>query len=179
MSFRNLDFTPGQLDALLIGGGVLLVLLFIRLVRRAKGAVRLDKGRLVVVDGSNVMHWGGDASVHVLHDVLNGIRARRMTPIVYFDANAGYKLFGRHTNSHNMARRLGLGRKQAVVMQSGVPADGEILAFAARHGLNVVTNDRFRDWREEFPQVDDTVDLIRGGWKNGKVSFRRRLEPQV
>jgi hypothetical protein len=32
-----------------------------------------------------------------------------------------------------------------------------------------VTNDRFRDWAEDFPDVAATAALIRGGYREGRL----------
>jgi hypothetical protein len=43
------------------------------------------------------------------------------------------------------------------------------LAAAADLGARVVTNDRYRDWVEQHPEVTEPGHLIRGGYKAGKL----------
>ena len=126
-------------------------------------------GRPVVVDGSNVMHWGGEPSEKVLQRVLEALKARGLHPIVYFDANVGYKLDGQHLGAGALAKRLGLDRTQVHIVPAKQPADALILERAVQDGLRVVSNDRYRDWKPKFPRVGEKGFLIKGMWKEGNV----------
>ncbi|MFQ1701700.1 NYN domain-containing protein [Loktanella agnita] len=126
-------------------------------------------GRPIVVDGSNVMHWGGEPSLKILQRVLTELQARGYGPLVYFDANVGYKLFDQHMDSTDMARKLGLPPSQVVHAPSRTPADEILLERAIKDNLRVVTNDRFLDWKTKFPRVGDKGFLIKGMWKQGSV----------
>ncbi len=126
-------------------------------------------GRQVVVDGSNVMHWSGEPSLIVLSRVLSELRRRGMEPLVYFDANVGYKLFDRHVKAAELARKLDLPPAQVTFAPSRTPADQVLLERATADGLRVVTNDRFRDWKTRFPKVAERGFLIKGMWKEGSV----------
>jgi hypothetical protein len=123
----------------------------------------------VIVDGSNVMHWGGEPSLLVLSRVLQELQNRGFGPLVYFDANAGYKLFDRHMDPPELAGKLGLPFAQVAFAPSRVTADEVLLAHAVSEDLRVVTNDRFLDWKQRFPQVGDKGFLIKGMWKEGNV----------
>lgn len=126
----------------------------------------------ILVDGSNVMHWGGTPSIVVLYDVLMNLTQRGYTPMVYFDANVGYKLFDRYANDTYMAGHLGLRREQVEVVPKGVIADEKLLEVATEHNLLIVTNDRFLDWQSQFPRVADHGFLIKGRWTDGDVIWR-------
>ena len=126
----------------------------------------------VIVDGSNVMHWGGDPSVLVLSRVLEVLKAKNLTPIVYFDANVGYKLWGSYASSQKMAARLMLRNAQVIVVEKGVTADEILLKAATKNNLRVVTNDRFKEWRVQFPKVAAKGFLIKGEWRQGSVMLR-------
>ncbi len=119
----------------------------------------------IVVDGSNVMHWGGDPSVKVLHSVLADLSG----PIVFFDANVGYKLMGKHMDAEDLAPLLGLTPTQITIAPSGTQADGLLLDYAAKHRLRVVSNDRFRDWTVKHRWVRKKGRVVRGDWKSGRV----------
>lgn len=124
--------------------------------------------RWIVVDGSNVMHWKDETpQIASVRAVVRLLQHRGLTPGVVFDANAGYKLAGRHMNDKALARLLGLPVDQVLVVPSGTPADLFILAAARDHGARVVSRDRFRDWAADYPEVRDPGFLIRGGFSNG------------
>jgi hypothetical protein len=126
-------------------------------------------GRAVIVDGSNVMHWGGDPSIKVLSRVLKELQNRGLQPVVYFDANVGYKLFDKSIKPATLAAELGLPMAQIIVAPSRTPADEILLERAVNDGLRVVTNDRFLDWKQQFPKVSEKGFLIKGMWKEGSV----------
>ncbi len=126
-------------------------------------------GRAVIVDGSNVMHWGGDPSMKVLSRVLKELQNRGLSPLVYFDANVGYKLLGKSVRPAKMAAELGLPEEQIFFAPKQVPADEVLLERAVSDGLRVVTNDRFLDWKQRFPKVGEKGFLIKGMWKEGSV----------
>jgi hypothetical protein len=126
-------------------------------------------GRAVIVDGSNVMHWGGEPSIKVLTRVLKELQNRGLQPVVYFDANVGYKLFDKQIKPAALAAQLGLPIGQVVFAPSRTPADEILLERAISDGLRVVTNDRFLDWKQRFPKVGEKGFLIKGLWKEGSV----------
>lgn len=143
-----------------------LALLLLLLVRRRSG--RLVPS--VLVDGSNVMHWRDDTPqiVPVLA-VLAEVERRGQVAGVIFDANAGYKLFGRYTNEREFARVLGLSEEQVFVVPKGTQADPYLLSAARDYGAKVVTRDRFRDWTEDYPEVTSPGFLLRGGYRDNGV----------
>lgn len=124
----------------------------------------------VILDGSNVMHWNdGTPQLATLRAVLDHVTKLGMTPGVVFDANAGHLLFGKFTDDRTFARRLKLPRDRVMVVQSGEPADPTILTAARDLGAQIISNDRFRDWRDEFPELDSAGQLISGGVSKGQV----------
>ena len=131
-------------------------------------ADRLPKNA-IVVDGSNVMYWGGEASQKVLARVLAALRDKDFAPIAIFDASVGYRLGNRFMNEAEMAAITGLPERQILVVNKGVVADEVILDFATEHQLRIVTNDRYRDWAEQFPMIKTKGRLVKGTWKEGSV----------
>ncbi|WP_165351927.1 hypothetical protein [Salipiger sp. IMCC34102] len=127
----------------------------------------------VVVDGSNVMHWGGEASELVLIRVIRAVEARGLTPIVIFDANVGWVLYDKFQGAFAMARRVNLPPRQVHVVDKGVVADAEILELARREGLKIVSNDRFRDWSVRYPLVKAKGRTLRGTWSDGTVRWAK------
>lgn len=126
--------------------------------------------RRVVLDGSNVMYWLGNAPrVSTVVEVLSELNRRGFAPSVLFDANAGYLLGDRYMDDRTFAHLLGLPDRNVRVVPKGTPADPYILAAARKLGARIVSNDRFRDWAEDHPEVADKGHLIRGGYRDGKL----------
>ncbi|WP_322893925.1 MULTISPECIES: NYN domain-containing protein [unclassified Yoonia] len=156
----------------------LVVLVVLRRRRAAPGAAQAKLPRkAIVVDGSNVMHWGGAPSVKVLARVLRALEVQGYTPIVFFDANAGYILSDRYMDEKAMSAAIGVPQVQVCVVDKGVIADQSILAFAADHGLRVVSNDQFRDWRVQFPHLNRKGAVLRGTFRDGALVWRGQVAP--
>lgn len=160
---------------------LLLALVLIALIvpwgfwRGGQRRVQTPPPKSIVVDGSNVMHWGGDPSAKVLSRVLRDLEEHGLTPIVYFDANVGYVLGDAYFDEVKLASLTKLSVEQICVVGKGVVADEKLLAFAADHGLRVVSNDRYRDWRLQFPHLKKKGRVLRGTYDNGNVRWRGAL----
>ncbi|MGL5010244.1 MAG: NYN domain-containing protein, partial [Paracoccaceae bacterium] len=121
-----------------------------------------------VIDGSNVMHWRDKTpQLAPLLAVVAELTRRGLTPGVVFDANAGYKLSDRYHHDGAFGKMLGLPRDRVFVVPKGTPADGYVLTAARELNARVVSNDRFRDWQEDFPEVTQPGHVIRGGYRDG------------
>ncbi|GKY87785.1 NYN domain-containing protein [Sinisalibacter aestuarii] len=154
---------PGWSDLVLVAGPAALASLYL-LLRAARTGLR--RKHWVILDGSNVMHWqDGVPRLDVLREVLAQARALGMTPGVVFDANAGHLLFGRYLDDKGFARQLGLPRDRVMVVAKGTPADPTILTAARDLGARIISNDRFRDWAADFPELATPGQLIRGGYR--------------
>lgn len=129
---------------------------------------RTGAQKLLMVDGSNVMHWKDNtAQLSTLIEVLRVLEARGYAPCVVFDANAGYKIAGSYKHDFAFGKLLGLPKDRIMVVPKGQPADPVVLAAAQQHRARVVSNDRFRDWAEQFPEVKEPAYFLRGGYKDG------------
>jgi hypothetical protein len=127
----------------------------------------------IVVDGSNVMYWQDETpSLDTVRKVVTALRAEGFQPVVWFDANAGYLTLGRYLGPDLLSGQIGVARRHVFVAEKGVPADPLILEGAARLGARVVTNDRYRDWVERFPKVQEPGFLVRGRIRDGVVTLR-------
>lgn len=125
---------------------------------------------IVVVDGSNVMHWGGgEPSLAPVRAVVASMKAGGFRPCVIFDANAGYRLEGRYRGDRALAGMLGLPERRVMVVPKGTPADPYILQAARNLGARVVSNDRYRDWAADYPEVQAGDLLVRGGYRDGEL----------
>ena len=159
---------PGWQDLTLLG--VPCVISSAILLLRALAQPKRPQKKWIIVDGSNVMYWkSGEPSIKVVREIVDELRDRGYTPGVVFDANAGYKLEDRYLDDTELAKRLGLQVKQVMVVPKGEQADGTILTAARDHGVRIVTNDRFRDWADSFPEVAQSSTLVRGGYRDGQL----------
>lgn len=141
------------------------------------GSALVKPKPVIVVDGSNVMHWqDGVPSVKSLTLVLSDLTARGFAPHVYFDANVGYELFDRAIDQGDLAWRLDLKPSQITLAPSRMPADPLLIAHAIGAGLRVVSNDRFMDWRAEFPAIRGQGFLVPGNVRGERVEFRFKAQ---
>jgi hypothetical protein len=162
---------PGLGDLVMLAGPVVLACLYLmwRAPKRRKAAPEPPQ-KLIVVDGSNVMHWRNNtADIATLVAVINRLRAKHYAPCVVFDANAGYKIANRYHGDAAMARLLDLPADRVLVVPKGVIADHYVLTAARHLTAPVVTNDLYRDWTDEFPEVATPGHLIRGGFRDGAL----------
>jgi hypothetical protein len=114
------------------------------------------------------MYWDRETpSLGTVREVLRAVEAEGFVPLVWFDANVGHVVAGRYLGPEKMAKQLGLQQGQVLVAPKGTPADPLLLEEAARLGVRVVTNDRFRDWANDHPIVQDPERFVRGGVRDG------------
>lgn len=126
----------------------------------------------VIVDGSNVLFWNGGApALETVDAVVKDLAERGFVPGVIFDANVGYKIGNRYQDDAELARRLRLPDNRVLVVPRGTIADTAILTAARKIKAKVVTNDRYRDWAQDFPEVGEPGFLIRGGVREGRVEL--------
>lgn len=137
--------------------------------RRPRRAQRpVQQRRWVVIDGSNVMFWEDETpSLSAVTAVVGEVRRAGLTPLVWFDANAGYKLADRYMNPRDLSRAIGVSAKQVRVAPKGSPADPLLLDDAAKLESGVVSNDRYRDWVTRFPEVIRPEVMVRGRVEGG------------
>ncbi len=151
------DFAPVWIVA-----GIAGCLLFFRLAPRQPRQSKPSKLDWVVIDGSNVMHWFDDTpSLSTVASVVEQLTDLGYLSIVWFDANVGYKVGSRYMTERDLARFLPVSSSAIRVAPKGSPADPLLLAEAVRLRGRVVSNDKFRDWTKEFPQLRDDAFLVR------------------
>ena len=129
-----------------------------------------EETRTVIVDGSNVAHSSeGDKprldNILVIRDHL---RDDGYEPIIVADAALRHQI----DNEPAFEEMVEAGEiKQA---PAGTDADYFILSFARELDANIVSNDRFKDRLQSFPEVRERV--IRYMIINGEVVFERRTK---
>lgn len=157
--------------ALLCGLGGLLLLVF-----RRRGPV----ADYIALDGSNLLCWQDEkpnlGSIQLVVDALN---RQGFSPVVWFDANAGYLIGDRWMGPEVLARQLGLSPRQVFVAPKGTPADPLLLDGARTLGARVVSNDRFRDWTDSRPWLGEPGFLIRGRIRDGIAQLELGQAPDA
>ena len=103
--------------------------------------------------------------LQVVHDVSR----RGLKPGVVFDANVGYKLTGKFMGERDLSRLLSLPTDQILVVPKGTQADPFLLETARDLKARIVTNDRFRDWTDRYPDVAKPERLVTGTMLGGQV----------
>ncbi|MBI1417842.1 MAG: hypothetical protein GC146_11515 [Limimaricola sp.] len=153
---------------MVIGVALMAVLLVGLLLR--PGRVAEPELPRILVDGSNVMFWDDETpKIETVSRVVWVLRDQGYKPGVIFDASAGYKIVGRYQDDAELAALLDLPAEQVLVVPKGTIADTYLLGAARDLGARIVTNDKYRDWAKDFPEVRRPGHLIRGAVKKGKV----------
>jgi hypothetical protein len=129
------------------------------------------KLRYIVVDGSNVLHRRDPLGLATVKEVVNNLKSNGFTPVVWFDANVGYKISDAYMGPYKLALALGLPERQVFVAAKGTPADPLLLQGAQDLQARVVSNDRFRDWASDFPQVQNAGTFLRGRVTDGVIAL--------
>lgn len=124
----------------------------------------------IVVDGSNVMYWkDGTPKIDAVRDVVRHLSSLGFQTGVMFDANAGYLLFDKYQHDRAFSKLLNLPEDRIMVVPKGTPADPFILTAARDLGARIVTNDRFRDWGQDHPEIRKQGHLIQGDYRSGTL----------
>jgi len=131
-------------------------------------AARGSNAPTVIVDGSNVAHSteGQGPRLENIRLVVDKLRDEGFEPIVVADAALRHQI----DDSSHYEDLV----DQGVIKQApaGTDADYFILSFAREFDADVVSNDRYRDRQDSFPEVRERV--IRFMIVNDEVVFERR-----
>jgi Zc3h12a-like Ribonuclease NYN domain len=166
----NLAVEAGLAVALLglLGAAFLLQ----RLWRKVPPRPRPVPETWLLIDGSNVMHWVDNTpSLEPVQTVIDHLKGLGYVPGVVFDANAGWKLFGHYVDDRDFAKVLRIEREQVLVVPKGTQADPYLLQTARDFGVRIISNDRFRDWSADYPEVAAPGFLIPGSLVGGKLQL--------
>ncbi|MEN8891861.1 NYN domain-containing protein [Planktotalea arctica] len=137
---------------------------------QAPAEAEIGARKWVIVDGSNVMHWiNNEPNIKPLLDVLERLEHHGYTAGVMFDASAGHQLQGRYGHDGTFRQLLGLPLDRIMVVPTGTVADQYILKAARDFRAKIVTNDRYRDWADDFPEVNERDFLITGWYRDGAL----------
>jgi hypothetical protein len=131
-------------------------------------AAQSGSARIVIIDGSNVAHCseGEAARLENIELVMRRLAEQGYEPVVLADAALRHQI----DRPEEFEQLVEAGTiRQA---PAGTDADYFILAFARELGAGVVSNDRFRERLDAFPEARDLI--IRYMIVNGEVIFERR-----
>lgn len=127
------------------------------------GLATLDFGKLLIVDGSNIATFSvsetkkaGSLKKLQSCDRALQIEYPSLKTTIFVDANFKYLLSDKERNSFEAQVRDGL----ITEAPGGEPADVIMLELAKRTGSNIVSSDRFRDWRNSYPLINDPGRII-------------------
>ncbi len=165
---------PQWFDFLLLGIPCTLASLFllIRAIVRQASDRRERAKNWVILDGSNVMYWRDNIpKIETVREVVLHCQALGKAVSVVFDANVGYLIADKYLDDPVLARMLELPEKQVLVVPKGTPADPIILQAAREFSARIVTNDQFRDWVDDHPELRAPGLLITGGYRSGTLSL--------
>jgi hypothetical protein len=128
----------------------------------------VEDSKTVIVDGSNVAHSteGEKALLENIRVVREKLIEEGYEPVVLADAALRHQIDD-ETGFEELVESGTI--KQA---PAGTDADYFILSFARELDANIVSNDRFKDRVDAFPEVKKRV--IRYMIVNGEVVFERR-----
>lgn len=129
---------------------------------------RRPQSKTVIIDGSNVAHSseGEVASLDNIRLVADKLTEEGLEPVVLVDAALRHQI-DKGAEYEKLVDEGWL--KQA---PAGTDADYFILSFAREFDADIVSNDRFRDRQEAFPETRDR--MIRYMIVNGEVVLERR-----
>ena len=123
----------------------------------------------ILLDGSNVLFWqGGQTNSAVPERVVRALIARRYSPRVFFDHS-----IGRHMNPVELEAIASLA--EVIIAPRGTPADPMLLADSAGGRIQIVSNDRFRAWRDHYPCLRNSTLVTGRIGKGGRLSFSKKL----
>jgi hypothetical protein len=127
-----------------------------------------ENARTAIVDGSNVAYSGGaeKPSLEAIRLVASKLETEGYHPVVVVDAALRHQI----DDPDGYEELVADGRiKQA---PAGTDADYFILSFARELEAAIVSNDRFRDRADAFPEARERA--IRFMIVEGEVVFERR-----
>jgi hypothetical protein len=127
-----------------------------------------DATNIAIVDGSNVAHSseGGAVRLANIRLVCGKLEEQGYEPVIVVDAALRHQIDERDAYERMVDEGL---IRQA---PAGTDADYFILSFARELDASIVSNDRFKDRLDAFPEARECV--IRYMIVNDEVVFERR-----
>lgn len=125
----------------------------------------------ILVDGSNVLFWrGGHAQAMIPELVVQALRSKRFEPVIYFDNS-----IDRHIGQDVLDQLRDC--VELIIAPRGTQADALLLSDCGEGRIQIVSNDRFRGWRDAHPKLRKDWLVTGSIGKGGRVSFSKKLKP--
>ena len=139
--------------------------------RIIRTAVDWSGAGLILVDGTNVMHWdksGSGVTLKHLLAVTGYLDGRGIDYKVLFDASSRHKLGD--DERALFEQLIGTRPERFSQVPAQTRADDFLLMLADDEpGAKIVSNDVYRDYAARFPWVGDRARFIRGMVLGGRV----------
>ena len=125
-------------------------------VQRAQPSVTLLKGKVVVVDGTNVMFGSSldrNPSLLNLMGLLLELDKRESNFKCFLDANSIHtlKAAGKEIEARVLEACCQSSPDSFIIVSGGNRADDFLLDFAHSQNAPVISNDRFREYHDKYP----------------------------
>lgn len=110
--------------------------------------------RKLVLDGNNIafyMSTNGTPQVSNLLRAYQSLKSTGYRPIIVVSAALKYRI-----DQPDILQSL-KNRKIVIESPRGTDDDLTIIQLAKQRNANIISNDRFLDWRERYPQLDSRL----------------------
>ena len=132
-------------------------------------------GTLYLLDGSNILHWGNGGRGVSLRPVLaiaEELKRRGETYQVYFDASARHLLKSAAGELEQYEKLLADDPDHFQQVPAGTRADDFLLLIASQDSsARIMTQDRFKDYADRYPQVVRADRLLPGMVVRDQIYF--------
>ena len=132
-------------------------------------------GTLYLLDGSNILHWGKAGRGVSLRPVLaiaEELKRRGETYQVYFDASARHLLKASAGELEQYEKLLADDPDHFQQVPAGTRADDFLLLIASQDdSAKIMTQDRFKDYADRYPQVVRADRLLPGMVVRDQIYF--------
>lgn len=131
-------------------------------------------GQEFVIDGSNVARWHGQGNerptprLDIVLQIIKELKLRKANVKCFFDANTNLEFGKADKKIYDLLINKGI----VHAVPGGSQADEFILSFAENNNGKIISNDRFRDRQNEYPNIVGSKDrLIKGKVIDGELSI--------
>lgn len=128
-----------------------------------KKKIKVKPEKDIVVDGTNVIFWGGYANLGNLRMVVDHLREKAIMPYVFFDSSSRHLARDAIVDEEGFSKALGLERDRVMICPSRTEADDFIARFARDQQLAIVSNDDFKDHLLEYKGLKVVRGMIADG----------------
>lgn len=130
-----------------------------------------------VIDGSNLCRLNGNTSIQPLLTILIAILENNDSFYCYFDANIINIFESSYLESRLIKNLIDKFTNNFSRTTGGSRADTPILHNAHHNNRNIITNDRYRDYKEKYPWLKDdyTPRLIQSNLHSGNLLTVEKL----